>query len=137
MAETKNKELICRSVEEFYNTGDMGAIDRLFAPDYVHHQPPTIQDMQQFRQACTGIFAAFPDLKITIYDLFESGDVVTKRWTATGTHKGEFMGVPASGKAIDADGISIYRIVGDKIAECWEVMDALTLMQQIGAIPTP
>ncbi len=63
--------------------------------------------------------------------------MVTKRWTAKGTHKGEFMGVPASGNRIDVNGISINRIQDGKLAETWGVMDTFTLMSQIGAVPAP
>ena len=137
MSAEENKEVIQRSVEQFYNTGDLSAIDCLYSPTYRDHQSGGTLALEQFREWARGVFTGIPDLKIIIHDLHVDGDMVTKRWTAKGTHKGEFLGVPASGNPIDVNGITIYRVQDGKLAESWEVMDTFTLMSQMGAVPAP
>ncbi len=137
MSAEKNKDVIRRSVEEFYNTGDLSAIDRLYSPTYRDHQTGGTLDLEQFKEWAKGLFTGIPDLKIIVHDLRVDGDMVTKRWVAKGTHKGEFLGVPASGNPIAVEGITVYRVQDGKLAECWEVMDTFTLMSQLGAVPAP
>jgi predicted ester cyclase len=84
-----------------------------------------------------GYKSAFPDLHVTVDQQLAEGDLVTTRWTATGTHQGELMGVAPTGKQATVTGILIDRFEGDRIAESWEVWDALGLMQQLGAVATP
>ena len=80
--------------------------------------------------------AAFPDLRMEPEDVLASGDKVVARTRGTGTHRGEFMGIPASGKSIDVELIDIMRFGEDGlVTEHWGVFDALTMMQQLGAIP--
>jgi steroid delta-isomerase-like uncharacterized protein len=79
--------------------------------------------------------SAFPDAHTTIEEMVGEGDLVAKRWTYRGTHKGEFMGIPATDKKIEMTAITIYRISGGKVAECWWNYDSLGMMQQIGVIP--
>ncbi len=81
--------------------------------------------------------ASFPDIHVAIEDMIAEGDKVVTRITATGTQTGEFMGMPPSGKAIRVEAIGISRIVDGKSVEYWESFDALGLMHQLGAIPTP
>ena len=81
--------------------------------------------------------SAFPDFKATIDDLVAEGDKVVIRQTWTGTHKGEFMGVPPTGKSVSFGVIDILRIAGGKVVEHWGLMDSMSLMQQLGASPTP
>ncbi|TVR61442.1 MAG: ester cyclase [Spirochaetaceae bacterium] len=137
MSVEQNKELVRRSVDEFYNTGDVSAIERIFSSTYCEHQTGGTLTLEQFKKWAKGLFSGIPDLKVIIHDLHAEGDMVTKRWTVKGTHKGEFMGVPASGNAIEVQGISIYRVQDGKLAEGWEVMDSFTLMVQMGAVPAP
>ena len=81
--------------------------------------------------------AAFPDLRMTPEDVLASGDKVVVRVRATGTHEGEFMGVPATGKSIDVQAIDIVRFEDDGLAhEHWGVFDAMTMMQQLGVVPS-
>jgi steroid delta-isomerase-like uncharacterized protein len=80
---------------------------------------------------------AYPDTKLTINDQIASGDQVVTRWTATGTHQGELLGIPATDKQVKVTGIFIDRVEGSKITESWAEFDALGMMQQLGAIPAP
>ena len=80
--------------------------------------------------------SAFPDVHFTIEDLFAAGDKVVSRWTARGTHKGELMGIPATGKQVEVTGMDIDQVSGGKIVGSWNSWDALGLMQQLGVVPS-
>lgn len=135
MSLEKNKGLVDRMTEEFWNTGNMDLVDTYYAPDFVWHDAMGDSDLAKFKQMAEAYFAGFPGLHITTDDLTAEGDQVVKRWTANITHKGEYMGVPATGNQITVKGIEIFRIRGDKICEIWSSMDVLGLLQGIGVIP--
>lgn len=136
MSVEKNKAIVNRSTEELWNKRNMALIDKLYATDFVMHDPLQGDgDLEYFKQYARGALTGIPDLHIATDDLIAEGDQVVKRWTATGTHKGDFMGVPATGNRIEVTGIEIFRIAGGKIAEIWLNMDSLGLMQQLGVIP--
>ena len=127
-----------RRAYDLINTGDLDGFSQLLADDFVEHEelgglPPTKEGVKEF----FGVFmAAFPDLRFAAEDILASGDKVVGRVKVTGTHEGEFMGVPATGKSIDVQVIDILRFGDDGLAhEHWGVFDALTMMQQIGAVP--
>jgi len=80
------------------------------------------------------LIRAFPDLHITVEDLIEEGDKVVSRNTVTGTHQGEYMGLPPTGKSITYNEIFIVRFVNGRIAETWGVVDVLSQMNQLGLI---
>ena len=81
------------------------------------------------------IFSAFPDTHYENHDLIAEGDKIVSRGTWTGTHTGEFMGIPATGKKVEVQEMHIARMSGGKMAEHWENIDQLTMMQQLGVIP--
>ena len=81
--------------------------------------------------------AAFPDLQLSVDDLFAEGDRVVARWTSRGTHQGEMMGISPSGKHVQISEIDIFRVSAGKLAEHWGVFDQLGMLQQIGAVPAP
>ena len=81
--------------------------------------------------------AALPDIRSTAEDVLAEGDRVAVRWTGSGTHTGEIMGVPPSGVRVSATGIFVFHIKDGKIVEYWENWDTLGFLQQIGAIPAP
>jgi len=136
MSLEENKVIVNRSTEGLWNKGNMAVIDELYATDFVIHDPLQGDgDLEYFKQYARGVLTGIPDLHIATDDLIAEGDQVVKRWTARGTHKGNFMGVPATGNRIEVTGIEIFRIAGGKIAEIWSNMDSLGLMQQLGVIP--
>ncbi len=109
-------------------------------PNHINHDPnlPVPDaDLQTIKEVIGGLLAAFPDLKSDEEDLISDGDKIVVRSTFRGTHKGEFMGVAASGREVTFTGTFIDRLTGGKIDEQWVVFDALGLMQQIGGVPTP
>jgi len=136
MSLEENKVIVNRSTEGLWNKGNMAVIDELYATDFIIHDPLQGDgDLEYFKQYARGVLTGIPDLHIATDDLIAEGDQVVKRWTARGTHKGNFMGVPATGNRIEVTGIEIFRIAGGKIAEIWSNMDSLGLMQQLGVIP--
>jgi steroid delta-isomerase-like uncharacterized protein len=121
----ENKALVRREQEELWTyTGDLDAAEELFAP----------QQAEAAKQEAADFRRGFPDVVSTIEDLIAEGDKVAARWRARATHRGEYVGVPPSGKEVEFTGISVYRIEGNKIAESWTIEDELSLMRQIGAV---
>ena len=125
MSAEENKALVRREQEELWNhTGDLEAAEELFAGGQADAAK---QEAADFRRG-------FPDVISTVEDLIAEGDKVVARWRSRATHRGDYMGIPASGKEVEFTGISIYRIEGNKIAESWSVEDQFGLMRQIGAV---
>ncbi len=127
-----------RRMYELISAGDIDGFGDLVAEDFVEHEvtpglEPTREGVKQFFHMYR---AAFPDLGMEPQDILVSGDKVVARVRGTGTHQGEFMGMPATGKSVDVQLIDIIRFGDDGLArEHWDVFDALSMMQQLGAIP--
>jgi steroid delta-isomerase-like uncharacterized protein len=138
--EEKNTAAVKRFYDEVMNKGNMKAVDELIADNYIEHYVPDpklpankaglAQMMSMFR-------TAFPDLQVTVEDIIAKGDKVWAYTTMRGTNKGEFMGMPATGKKIDVKGVDIVRFANGKAVEHRGVSDDLTMMQQLGVIPMP
>jgi steroid delta-isomerase-like uncharacterized protein len=137
MSAEENK-LVIRRWLEAWNTNDLDAAEGLLQDDYVRHDAnlPDIVGPQAERQFVATALAAFPDLRFEAQHLVAEDDLVVSRLTAQGTHRGEFMGVPASGRHVDFQAVETFRLLDGKIAEQWVVMDVFGLLQQLGAIPT-
>jgi len=136
----ENKALARRLVEEAFNAGRLEVVDELVASDFVEHDPSLTEEVRGpagVKELIGGYRAAFPDIRITIEDQIADGDYVVSRWSGTGTHQGELMGMPATGKQATVTGITIDRIVDGRIVESWDNWDTLGMMQQLGAIPAP
>jgi steroid delta-isomerase-like uncharacterized protein len=136
----ENKAVARRIDAEVWNEGRLEVIDELVAGDYVSTVvgvPEQIRGPQGFREFVVTYRTAFPDLHISIDEQIAEGDIVVTRWTGTGTHEGELMGIPATGKQVTTAGINIDRIAGGKLVAGWALFDQLGLLQQIGAIPVP
>ena len=112
-------------VEKVWNDGDLKAADLYIAPDYVRHDPAAPEDVQgldDFKEMVTMYRTAFPDLHLNIEDIIAGGDkgeTVAVRWSSTGTHQGELMGIPATGNQVQITGIVIARIEGGQNVEAW------------------
>jgi steroid delta-isomerase-like uncharacterized protein len=134
-----NKALNRRFVEEVINQGNTDAIDELIDPGVVDHAaPPGFPTGREgAKQFAAMMRSAFPDLHLTIEDMISEGDKVVMRSTWSGTHEGEFMGIPATGRRVTVSAIDISRVADGKMVEHWEQSDALGLMQQLGAVPPP
>jgi steroid delta-isomerase-like uncharacterized protein len=132
-----NKAVQRRALEEIYNQGNLDVIDELFNPDFVYHFAgiPDYQGIEGVKQVATMYHTAFPDLHFTIEEQIAEADKLALRWTATGTHNGEFMGLPPTGNHMMVTGISFARFANDKFAEEWTVYDTLGMMEQLGVMP--
>lgn len=128
-----------RKTYERISAGDIAGFGALVADDFVEHQggpglPPTREGTLDFFRL---LLAAFPDMHMHVEDLIAAGDKTVARVTATGTHMGEFMGLPATGKRAEVQLIDIMRFNSDGlVCEHWGVTDMLGLMQQLGAVPS-
>jgi steroid delta-isomerase-like uncharacterized protein len=131
-------KVVSRIWEEIWNKGELEASDEVFSPNYVGHLPMMeVHGPAEFKQLVATYRAAYPDVHLTVEDIFGFGDRMAVRWVSRGTHLGAMMGVPPSGNRIEIMGISLFRIENGKVAEEWEGFDTLKMMQQIGAIPAP
>ena len=129
-----SKTMLQRFFEEIYNQGDLYIADELVATNYINHNPapgeaPGREGLKAF---IAYLRRAFACLHITIEDQVAEGDKVVTRFTISGTHEGEFAGIPSTGKLVTVTAISIHRISDGKIQEGWLNLDALGLMQQLG-----
>ena len=129
-----NKELI-RRYQEAYNRGELDRLHEFVAPDWVAHTwaPGFPKSLDATREVHLMHVSACPDLEYTIEDLIAEGDRVVARFTARGTHLGPLLGFPPTGKHLEVQGISIFRIAGGKIVEHWAVSDIAGLLVQLGA----
>ena len=137
MSTEENKAASRRVFEEVFNKGDLSIANELIATDYAGHSSimPDFNGPEGFKQYATMMRTAFPDLHITIDDMFAEGDKVVNRWTSRGTHKGEMMGIAPTGKQITIAGMVISRYVGGKQVEAWVSSDMLGMLQQMGVVP--
>jgi steroid delta-isomerase-like uncharacterized protein len=127
-------------MEEVFNQGNTSLVDELFAPDFVEHEelPPGIPPGREAVKVMYTMFRnAFPDFKITIDDMIAEGDKVVAHSTWTGTQKGEFMGIPPTGKSVSFGVFDTIRIADGKFVEHWGLMDSMKMMQQLGVVPAP
>ena len=131
-----NEALVRRLFEEFCKDRRAEVADQVIAADYVSHGPqaPPAEGPDGVRER-VGLYQESVDGHWDVQELISVGDRVVARWVGTGTHRGELMGIEATGKPISVEAISVFRIANGKIAEEWTVWDALGLLQQVGAMP--
>jgi len=140
MSLEKNKTTALRIPLEVFNKGNVNVADEVMAADYIEHAPvppglpPGVAGFKLFIPAFR---VAFPDFQFTVDDVIAEGDKVVVRLTAQGTQKGEFAGLPASGKQATWSEIHICDMANGKLVEHWVVQDRLGMMQQLGFIPVP
>jgi len=138
MSIEENKSLPRRSYEEIYNQGNLDVADDIYDENFVIHMSPSdLKGTKSIKEYALMLRNAFPDLKFKIEDQIAEGDKVATRWAVTGTHKGEYMGVAATGKFVSNTGISLYRIIDGKMVESWVSSDNLGVMQKLGAVSLP
>ncbi len=126
MSSEENKAVVRRLFEEVLNEGRLAAIDELVAIDYLSHAgAPRRED---FKQVVIRLRAGFPDLRYTIEDLIAEGDKVVIRATMHGTHGGDYLGIPPTGKQVTSESIHIVRLASGKFREHWAQGD---LRQQL------
>jgi len=136
MGQEENKAIVRAFVEEVQTGGDLDAIEKYFAPSFFNFtQPPGFQDRRGVRKIHAALRTAFPDLRVKIIKQSADGDKVWTYKRFSGTHKGEWAGVPPTRKKVSFDVIDILTLKDGKITEHWHVMDQLGIYQQMGARP--
>jgi steroid delta-isomerase-like uncharacterized protein len=136
----EDNEAIIRRWIEAYNERDRQTEADLLAPEYVAHvpgAPEPLVGLEAWTQFSGSFAQTFPDLRLTVEDIFSAGEMVAARVAFHGTHRGEFQGIPPTGKEVAFSSIEVNRVVGGKVEEHWVELDLLGLMQQLGAIPEP
>jgi steroid delta-isomerase-like uncharacterized protein len=124
---------------EVFNQGNVGLIDELYALDFVNRTtPPGVAPTRDgFKQWVTALRVAFPDIHYTIDDSIEAGDKVVTRVTGSGTMRGDFAGMPATGKRATWSEIHIERVANERVVEHWGVVDQMGMLIQLGVIQAP
>ena len=128
MSTEANKVLARRIVEEMWNTKNLKVVDEVYSPQFGDGHEAS-------KQFVTASLAAFPDLHNTIEDQIAENDLVVTRYVISGTHQGEFMNIPPTGKQFTVTGIEMHRFTDGKLVELWNIMDMLGALQQLGVIP--
>jgi len=136
---TDNKTIIKMFVEEVINQGKLDRGDDLVVADFVELDP--LPGQQQGREGLIEVIgqmrAAFPDMHWVLEEMIAESDKVASRFTWTGTHRGPFLGIPATGRSVTVKGVVIDRLVEGRMADSRILMDTLSMMQQLGVIPAP
>jgi steroid delta-isomerase-like uncharacterized protein len=135
----QNKRLVRRLYDELFFKWNFAVVDELISPDFIGHEmPPGMpRGPEGIRQFYGGIRAGLPDVRLTVEDMIGERDKVVVRWRARATHRGVFLGVPATGKAVSFTGVAIYRLSKGKVVERWVEVDLLGLSQQLHATSSP
>jgi steroid delta-isomerase-like uncharacterized protein len=120
---------------EMGNTHNPDLVDRFLAEDYVNHNDFVADGREGNRQFWTAFFAGLPDVSVTMEDLVISGDRVVGRFIYRGTHTGDLLGIPASGKPVEMRSIDIWRVQNGMFIEHWDELNLMQLFQQIGVLP--
>ena len=137
-----NKATVCRLIEEVQNGHNLARMDAFFTPNFINHledpdRATELTSVERAQIAFRELFAAFPDLHVTIHDQVAEGDKVVTHKVFRGTHHGAFMGVAPTGRQITFAVIDILRLETGKVVEHWAIQDRLALMQQLGMLPAP
>ena len=136
---TDTQKIVERIPLEVLNNGNFGLLDELVTTDFVDRsaQPGMPPTREGFKSSAIALKTAFPDLHYAIEDTIENGDRIVHRLTATGTMKGDFMGIPATGKRATWTEIHIGRVANGRLAEHWGIVDQLGMLVQLGVVPAP
>ena len=135
---TRSIDIVRNFTEDVFNGRDYDALQELQSSDYVQHGPMTGQEIEGYGQSLESLqvfHTAFSDLTATEEFAFSDDDLVCTRYTYTGTHDGEFMGLAPTGVEVEVPGTVINRVEDGKIAETWATVDFLGLFQQLGVVP--
>jgi steroid delta-isomerase-like uncharacterized protein len=139
MAE-ENATLIRRFFLGIFQDRDLALADTLVSPDFLWHfvgQPEPFRGPDGVRQVATLYHTAFPDLQVTVDDVFAADEKVGMRWSSTGTHQGDLAGVPPTHRTMRTGGINVWRVVDGRVVEGWLAWDQLGMLQQLGVLPAP
>ena len=133
-----HEEVMRRFIEEVINNGNFSVLSELIHPNYVYRSPDQeLHGPEALKGLFTAYRAAFPDLNLEIDDLVAADEKVVISFTLTGTHKGDLMGIAATDKRVKVHGVVMSRFAEGKIVDEWEILDQLTLFEQLGVVSLP
>jgi len=138
MSTSGNKDTITRGwYQELWDKWRVDTADQLFTVDYRFHLPgvAVALDRDATKQVILMFKGSFPDLTHVVDEIIAEGDTVAVRWTVQGTHRGDFQGIPATGKTVNLSGLTVHHLRDGKICETWLSFDSMELLQKLGAIP--
>jgi steroid delta-isomerase-like uncharacterized protein len=133
-----NKEIVRRVFTETFNNGNYAVVDQYVSEDYVDRTagPEPAVGRDRLRESVAALRDAFTDPCLRVDDQIAEGNRVVTRFTVTGRHSGELFGIPATGNLVEFTGMAIERFENGRIVESWDALDNLTLLQQVGALPS-
>ena len=140
MSTEENKALARQFIEEGFSKGNLAVADAIIAPNFVNYDPgtpPLSSGPEGYKQLVTAYRTAYPNLQLSVDDLFAEADKVAVRWSARGTHSGPLGDIPPTGKQMMITGISVLTIAAGKVAAQHTNWDTLGMLQQLGVIPAP
>jgi steroid delta-isomerase-like uncharacterized protein len=133
---TSDGKPIVAAYWQAYNAADWDALREVVADDYVHHSGDAeSHDVEFFVSGAMGLRGAFPDVRVEVRDMVAEDDRVAVRWVARATHTGSLFGEEATGRPVTVDGMTVHRVLDDRIAEAWEVMNEGALRDQLKQEP--
>jgi steroid delta-isomerase-like uncharacterized protein len=134
----ENKAIVRRLYEEMWNQRKLEVLNELVSPSHALHAPNfsgSAIGPEAYKRLASEFFAGIPDLHWTIEDTIAEQDKVVVCWTFSGTHRGDYMGIPATNKKVSSEGITVHHIAGGKIMDSYGYWDVLCMMQQLGVAP--
>lgn len=140
MSTNENKQLMQRWWDALNQGNALEIIEEVYAADYVMHDPTLpgpVQGLEGVHEFISSVVTGFPNARYTIEEMIAEGDKVLQRLTVRGIHEGEFQGIPATGQPVTIWLMVVSRVANNKVVEEWQMVDALSLMQQLGVIPVP
>ena len=133
MATEQNKIIARRYIEEIWSDGKIEIADAIINEDFLFHGPiREVEGIEAFKQFVGAIHSTFPDINFSVEDLAAEEETVAIRWTMTGTHNNEFMGIAATGKQFTVKGATFTRLSNEKMSEAWLYWDRLGMLEQLG-----
>jgi steroid delta-isomerase-like uncharacterized protein len=128
------KALLAQFGAKIFQEKDFAALTSLMRDDYIQHNPLVRQGSKGFQDFFQAWFEASPDFRFELKQIVSEGDKVWVYGTYSGTHQGDWLGIPATGNAYKFDAVDIFRVQDGKLAEHWDVLDVYTLFKQLGTI---
>ena len=135
---SENEAVVRRNIDEAWNGGRFEALDETVAEQYVRHEsalPSPVHGRAELKETIRRYRDAFPDLNLEIEEMVSSGDLVTTRWLASGTHRGDLMGLEATNKRSVVTGLNLTRFLDGKVIEEWSEWNEAAMLRQLGALP--
>jgi steroid delta-isomerase-like uncharacterized protein len=134
-ANAENKEIVRRFFEEVVDKQNFDAIDQFVAQSAENKCGGNIlRGRAAWRDSTRQVATAFPDMKVTIEEVVTEGDLVAVRWRGQGTHRAEFMGIPATGKVVPMSSMELFRLDNGQITEAWAHPDTVSVLQTLGQL---